>query len=716
MGPEMSEARPSTGPRAQDRGLLIACGCASVLLMVPLLIPLATGQVFTQDDLGCFHLPLRSLYANALSAGDSLLWSSALFSGFYVHGEGQVGILHPWHLLLYRLLSLQTAFNVELIASYPAALAGMGFFLRRIGLDAGPSLFGALIFAFSGFNLLHLHHMNAVAIVAHIPWLLLSVEHAMAGDTPRVRALGSAGVALLVGSEILLGYPQYVWMSGLIVGGYTMLRAVALRTVRGPGRVVAFALLGLAIGCVQLIPTIEASTDSIRAAAPLEFSLSYSMHPLNLLQLWSPHAFPFRIYSSQAEFQVHEFGIYNGAFCTVALFWVGARWRALRHRAAALAAAGLCVIGVVLALGRYGIVYNLLAQVPVFSRFRVPARHIMLVHFGMAILSAVAIDDVIAFARRRDRMPFGVVAALGAPIVLSILAGLIAAQFPQDALGLPSQPTWLRLTVGAALMGAAARLIVLSSRGARPALWILPLFVAFDLGPWGYDYMWTTPPRTIAELAASVEVPDTVPAGSRISAPLVTDICDAALLRDYSVVPGYAGLPPARVISYFDETALRLSGVSWLRVKDAWAPMDPMPRARLVTDVRVSSDIARDVSTIELSKTALVSEELPAIDGPAGSAAMVEDRPGRMVIEVSAPRRNLLVTTEAYHAGWRAADDEGAIRVVRAYGDYLAAVIEPGTRQIVLTFDPRSTRIGALISAAGLVLTAVLALLLLRSA
>ena len=114
-------------------------------LFVPLLIPLATGRALTLDDLANLHLPLRYLYWSALHNGDSVLWTSALFAGFDLHGEGQVGMAHPFHFLIYRLLPLDIAYNFELIANYVGAVAGMclpaavrplqgGSLVRRDGL------------------------------------------------------------------------------------------------------------------------------------------------------------------------------------------------------------------------------------------------------------------------------------------------------------------------------------------------------------------------------------------------------------------------------------------------------------------------------------------------------------------------------------------------------------------------------------------------------
>ena len=86
-------------------------GCCSAVLFAPLAWPLVTGRVFVFGDLQSFNLPIRHLYQSALEAGDSVLWTPSLFSGFYLHGEGQVGMCHPLHYLLYRFLPLGPAFN-----------------------------------------------------------------------------------------------------------------------------------------------------------------------------------------------------------------------------------------------------------------------------------------------------------------------------------------------------------------------------------------------------------------------------------------------------------------------------------------------------------------------------------------------------------------------------------------------------------------------------
>src|SRR5262245_10850250 len=180
--------------------LVIVC---SVALLAPLVVPLIRGRVFVYNDLSWFHLPLRYLYQEAMHAGDTVLWTPSIFAGFYVHGEGQIGLFHPIHQLLYRILPLAAAFNLELVTSYPVAFGGTFWLLRRLRFSRAAALFGAMLFAFSGFNLLHHHHMNMVAVVAHMPWLLAVADVLIVDERRKVRAFAFAGMALLLGSQLL---------------------------------------------------------------------------------------------------------------------------------------------------------------------------------------------------------------------------------------------------------------------------------------------------------------------------------------------------------------------------------------------------------------------------------------------------------------------------------------------------------------------------------
>ncbi|MCC6489394.1 MAG: hypothetical protein IT364_17970, partial [Candidatus Hydrogenedentes bacterium] len=193
-----------------------------IAVMAVLSIPLLTGKVYTHIDLGGFHLSARAFYQESLRNGESFLWDTQVLCGHYIHGEGQGGYLHPVHYLLYRFLPLQVAFNLELLLCYPLMLTGCYLLFRRWSCTRAAALIGAMLFTFSGFAMLRSVHIHLVEMTVHLPWLLWAIDCAFTSSTRRARAWSVFTIALLTGSALLIGYPQFVWIIGLAEGVYTV--------------------------------------------------------------------------------------------------------------------------------------------------------------------------------------------------------------------------------------------------------------------------------------------------------------------------------------------------------------------------------------------------------------------------------------------------------------------------------------------------------------
>ncbi len=686
------------------RVLILACAG----LFVPLLLPLWTGRLVLLDDLGAFHIPLRHIYREALHAGDSILWTRAFYSGVFLFGEGQAGMAHPLHVLLYRFLPLHAGLTLEMTCSYLAGLFGAAMFLERLGLARSAAWFGAMTFAFSGFNLLHVVHVNMVAVIAHAPWLLLATHVLLSSDDRRAQARAVAGIALLLGSQFLLGHPQMVWMTlvslSLLVAGM-LVRGVPRERMAWFAWAIA---AGVAIGAVQWLPTLDTLRSSTRAVPSTEFRLSFSLPPHNLVQLVSPLTFESGVFAPPGEKLTHELSIYNGAFCTIALCWLAIRWRALRRRPLAGALLGLAVVAVLLALGRHAGVYALLVNLPGLSAFRAPARYVVLVHMALAGLAAIAFDDIVRLSQDGPRVqpprmwPLGALAltSIAMAVVTPALAGTSwAAAHGLHFAGLAQTLPW------ALLLAAVATVVAMAARGARWAGSAIVLLAALDLGVWGYSDYLQAPSATVAGIEAEATVPPEARPGELFEPLRQSNSNNLAALRGVPLPNGYLGLEPGSEVNPMSPAGLRIAGAVWRRSGAAWErASNVVPRVRLMSHVRQSSDIAADAAAVDLATVALVRDEIGPFGGEPGLARVVSDRPGLLRVEVVAPERQLLVTTERYHEGWTASASEGGCSIVRVYGDYLGCVVGPGSSVITFSFQPPSVRVGAAVSAVGLVL------------
>jgi hypothetical protein len=193
----------------------------------------------------------------------------------YLLAEGHVGVYHPFHWVLYRFFSLEWAFNIEFMLNYALTFPGAYFMLRRFELPQAASLFGAMAFTFSGFNLLHFMHPDQVAINSHIPWLILAIDVVLRTTDPRKLALAQLSIGLLTGSQLLLGHPQQVWFSALAEGLFVLWR---LKESVSWWRLLSLGLAkltGCMMGAVQLIPTLDALSHSIRVHPSLDFVLRF---------------------------------------------------------------------------------------------------------------------------------------------------------------------------------------------------------------------------------------------------------------------------------------------------------------------------------------------------------------------------------------------------------------------------------------------------------
>jgi hypothetical protein len=700
-----------TAPReTSSEKLYFALGLAASLAILAVIAwPMTAGKLYTLDDLGNMHIPFRFFFARCLADGSNPSWFPDLFCGVYLQGDGQVGMYHPLHRFLYTFLPFEQAFNFELFITYPMMLLGTYLFLRRWAVTRGAAVFGAMLFTFSGFNLLHFMHMHCIAIIAQMPWLLVAVDMSIRGSAQE-RLFGNFLVTLLTASQILLGHMQFVWFSSLAEFSYVLflVRSWRLATVLS----LALAkVLGLVVASVQLIPSAESFLASQRNVATYSPSM-LSLPPANLIQLVAPYAFKGRIVMLPGEANTQEYGIYCGAVTLTLFVWaVAAGFRRGRADSLSKWSFVLALVALVLTLGVYGGLYPMLSKLPFVGWFRAPCRYIVLAQFAMSVTCAVAFSRL-SSGERGGRglflvsLPVLAVAALAAigllPLVPTLRNDFLMGYAATGALA------W----AGPLLFLLAAILVIVAARGSTWALGTLILFAAVDQAFYGLSFVKSWPVQTLEELAGTVRVPGH-PAEQRIDIHPTTD--DVATLSGHKLVWGFVGLVPAKTLDYTDPTVLRLASAAYRIVKhDAPAGAasepggltleridNPLPRARLVSDCVVQKGQV-SLEGINVDTTAVVSDAAETDARASGSVTVLADAPGRMSLSTECTGRQLLVVSESYHPGWKATIDGAPSRVLRAYGDFIAIGVPMGTHRVDLVFDPDSLRRAGRLSVAGL--------------
>jgi hypothetical protein len=704
---------------ADGRNLTRVVAAASIGVLVAWFWPVALRRVFVYADLGNGFLPLRLFLAENLARDITPLWMPNLFCGFYAHGEGQIGIFHPLRWLAYRFLPVSEAFNLECLLPYPLALCGVALFLRRLALPASAAIFGGATFAFSAYLTLRLTHLPAIAVIAHLGWLLAALD-ALLRESGRARRRAWIGVALLTGSQALVGYPPAIAYCWMIAIPYALWVAASRRELAPLGAAAGALGVGVLLGAIQLLPTYDHLLASQRAGISFEEVTEFSLHPLNLLTVVGPWLFRHHAYQERFYDPIERV-LYFGSVAPIAVVWVALRWRSLGPwRPLVVGLAALSALALVFALGAHTPLYRHLLELPLVGWLRAPARYSLVLYFAAAVCSALALADLARGAPRAELQRASAWIWAVPALAWLVAVGALALRDPGAGvlrgLDIPlrqlSAPPWVVL--GPLLATTAAAGFWAAARGQRAAHFALAVFALAELAAYPISQWWVDPPRTLADYRAGIAPPPAEPP-ARVATPRSFGTfptrdgrvhwwsSTTLVVRDARLVSGYIGLAPAKRLDYEQPNALRAAGASVQLVGQRFT-LSPgaLPRARLVTSARVSADPAADLEALDVESSALVDEPVALEAGPPGRAQIERDLPGAISLSVAAATRQLLVLSESFHPGWRLLVDGAPARALRANGDFLGVAVDPGAHRVELRFAPRSFIVGRWTSLAAL--------------
>jgi len=225
--------------------------------------PLLADQVYQ-------FLPWKTFTQHSLAAGELPLWNPYHDGGLPFVGNAQSAVFSPFNLIGY-LAPLHAA--PVIAAMLRLLVAGLFTFLfaREIGVSQLGALLAAATFTFSGPLIVWLGYPLASAIV-WLPALLLTGERALVrASAPYTIAAGLIVAALFLGghpatsSHVLLAWAAYALYRALSLGGrrWVSVHPHLLRLA-------AIAALGGLLAAVQLLPFVEALTQSATLSARLD--------------------------------------------------------------------------------------------------------------------------------------------------------------------------------------------------------------------------------------------------------------------------------------------------------------------------------------------------------------------------------------------------------------------------------------------------------------
>jgi hypothetical protein len=370
------------------------------------------GRALVDYDAFVFFYPQRVHLARSLLSGQIPLWNQDLFLGVPFLANPQTAVLYPpsWLFMLgpvHVVYTAQLVIHGFLAASFTYLLAR-----RAFGVLPLAAAVGGLAYAFGGFAVGQVGHLNQLSAAAWLPAVLLAYDRFQVTRSPRWIALGALALTL----QLLAGHPQETYMTLIVLALFGIVSAPWRRPVQlvyvAFGGVLMCAL-GAALAAAQLLPTLELAPLSIRGqGVDWKDAVAGSLPSYLSIRALFP---PFWVRVPNTEF----LGYAGATAITLALLaLIVGRARPV------IFGALVCGLGLFLALGENNGFYPLIfASVPGFDTFRVPARWLLLWEFGAAVLAAVGTDWIgrgaIVWLRRPSVLTRAVIVAV---IVMAGLA------------------------------------------------------------------------------------------------------------------------------------------------------------------------------------------------------------------------------------------------------------------------------------------------------
>jgi len=234
--------------------------------------------------------PWRLLSVHALASGQLPLWNPFTFLGTPLLANWQSAPFYPLNFLVLLLGDLW-GWSLLILLQPILSLSFMYLYLRQLKLKKTSAVLGSLIFAFSGFMLTYLEYGTTGQIFLWLPLQLYLIDKFFHSQQPKFLLFAS----LIFFPVITAGFFQPAFYLGLVVSLYYFFRLLTSSFSRSKHHWfwgLLFLLLGVALGAIQLLPTFEFASLSIRNQDHNIVSYQYGLLPVrNLITLIAPDFF-----------------------------------------------------------------------------------------------------------------------------------------------------------------------------------------------------------------------------------------------------------------------------------------------------------------------------------------------------------------------------------------------------------------------------------------
>ncbi len=685
----------------------------------------------SQNDQADLSYPWQCFITQSFREGEFPFWNPYSFGGQPFFANGSSAVLYPPKLLLSLLTTPSWTHDLLSVLHLLGSGLAMYFLLRGYGCGARGSLFAAVTWMFSGFNLSWLQLEVVAPVFLFLPLNLLAVRAALRRETLASCFLASA----IMASCLAAGHLPFMGITCVVAMAYagvaSLIRAVRLAKTsdwRGVTRTIAvtagLAVLPGLLAAIVLLPTMMAVGASQRGMP------GYEGH--NVLNRAAASIFfrLFRVPNAPPDVTAMHTITFMG-FAAIPFVLIGVVL-GIRRRIAGTWLA-LSIAAVVFLVATDILLLRVAYKViPGMGTFRPLSRLLYLYNFALAMLAGIGLDAFLRWLERPDQKAARVIVQRWKAVVL---IAILASTFHLVRYGRKLNPKFSPRTDEllypvTPLLDAAQK--ELASEPTSPGR-VLPLLVYPPDMPWpppilfgsesmvfsiesisGYDSVIPRRALALCRIAAG-ETAEQV-----LANPDIGSICPFYKLREtrFDLLPRFGvnlllGPPQLGADPIWKERRSELALENVYEGKDGIVlrMTNAIPGPRVVhraVAAKDEADALRQFTAREFDyREAVVIESespLPANDaggsvtGQPGQVLKVTKRRNQWSAKVTSASPGWLVIPDTWSPGWRAQVNGAPAELHRANYAFRAVRVPAGESEVRMEYHPEGFKTGATIS------------------
>ncbi|SRR5579883_403648 len=700
------------------------------------------GGKFLWEDFVEQEFPFRTLAATSLAQGTLPHWNPYVFAGMPFMADVQVAFWYPFNLLQSLFVSggflSPVVMEWFILLHYAIAGFGMYWFSKKIfDLDDWSAAFAGIAYGFGGYITAQAIHQMIVYHIALFPFVAYffirgidSWKHAIAGG-------------LILGAMYLAGHPQstlYFTFFLALLALYEIVHRLRHKSGQlGISNILRMALpvvIGFGIFAIQYLPSQELADLSRRETITYEKSLDGSLTWGHLLTFIMPRLFGVTNGAADAKvpywngpyYLSWETAIYIGV---LPLFFAIMAALMDRKKKYVPLFAGMGLLAVLFALGDHFFIYKIFFQLPLFDKFRTPARMMMLFSFAASALAGVGLSDALRTTESKWGSTKGLITR--AILILPWLAALVGMMHASSFLkGVPDEANASISWAASLATLPVLALIVLTGlhylgklngqffAGLVIVATVIELFtygMSLNASPDDPREAYRSQPELISTLKQD-QSKELSRARTRLGNQMLLKRNQGAYDR-IQLIEGYDPLVLQRVFPDManPEASMDLMNVKW-SITTGSAPgfaMRPtyMPRVKLYyqADIlpdsqaftRLKTDASYDYRNRMLLEEPL--EQPLGVPDANATATVTKYGDNEITTSVKTSSNAILFFSEVYYPSWRAYIDDKPAKLYRAFTSLRAVEVPAGNHTVTLRYESKAFATGSLITIITLVLS-----------